>query len=272
MIAQMGKITQESVRAYLNLSVVSSYYEILLLLPTDVHKALSLATNACSRVTPEEVTSGLAEAAMNAFRLANKMYADFVYIDRQLAEKVFAQYQDACIDLAEFFTRSRHATDIGLHCDLLTLSRTIRINGDVRALVSRPAIAIPPVINITAGPFIEAPTSSPTPVEVVAPTPTQVLPQPPVVAPTPSPAKLAAPQPVKPAPGNHRGDGIGDLGKDPLALTELDSKGVPKELPKPRTPVQKQALNFHDKSQDDRTEILSPEEWRQYFQKLWPNA
>lgn len=273
MISLSGRISIENVRSYLNLSIVATFYEILLLIPTDVQAALKLAEDACARVTPEEVTAGLGEAAMSSFRLANKMFVEFVYVDRNLAEKVYAQYQEACIALAEFFTRSRHATQIGLMCDLLTLSRTISVNGDLRALTVKPSVVMPPTIVINAAQVV-APVSAqqapmPTPAVTAAPAPAptpkvEAAPPAPTAAPTPPPA----PAPKASLPPGVRPDGVGDLGKDPLALTEVDSKGVPLELPKQRKTSKQPALNFNDKN-SDWTEIVPPDEWRQLFEKMW---
>ncbi len=87
MVAQLGPVTLQAVRDRLNLSVVTTYYEILLALG-DTPKAVDLVEQACDRVGSEDVATGLAEAAMNTYRLANGMHADFSLVDRQLAAEV----------------------------------------------------------------------------------------------------------------------------------------------------------------------------------------
>lgn len=119
MVAQLGPVTLQAVRDRLNLSVVTTYYEILLALG-DTPKAVDLVEQACDRVGSEDVATGLAEAAMNTYRLANGMHADFSLVDRQLAAEVQKKFGgEALIHLASFFLQSYHPTKIGLVCDVV---------------------------------------------------------------------------------------------------------------------------------------------------------
>ena len=86
MISQLGPITIDNVRSYLHLSVITLYYKILLSL-NDSIKTIELIDQACEQVTPEEVAVGVAEAAMNSYRVANGIYADFSFVDKSLAEE-----------------------------------------------------------------------------------------------------------------------------------------------------------------------------------------
>lgn len=246
MIAQMGPVTIESARAYLNLSVISTYYEILIALPNQPKDALELVDKACDRVTPEEVAGGLAEAAMNSFRLANGMMADFAYADRTLGQKVFETYQGQLVKVAEYFLRSRYATRIGLSCDVVTLSQALRGGSLSTVSVASAPIAVAPVA-------MAAPAPSPLP----TPSPT-----PPVVA-----ASAPAPSPPPPKPGV-RTDGVGNLGQDPQALTEVDVFGVPRTSGSKKS--QAVPLNFGNdtRTNDDGRAPLTPQEWKRAFDSL----
>src|SRR5690606_16485666 len=103
-VAQLGFVSVEAVRERLNLSVVSTYYDILLSLG-DPSKAVQLVEEACNRVGPSEVTAGLAEAAMNSYRHAHKIYADFSVFDRTAAEKAHTLLGDTLPRLAQYFLR-----------------------------------------------------------------------------------------------------------------------------------------------------------------------
>ncbi len=265
MIAQSGQVDMEGVRSYLNLSVVSSYYEILLLLPTDVSQALALAEKACLRVTPEEVMSGLAEAAMNSWRLANKMYTDFVWIDRQLAGKVHAQYTDGCVGLAEYFSRSKYTTQIGLFCDLVALGRT-KGAGVPQVRVEAPQI----VVNVASAPTPEAVVAVIAP-EII-PAITSVVPQAvPIPNPPPNP-QFVAPQVVPPATASPAAPG--PPGPIPFQSGhwsggEADLHGIPRQLPERKTPnFQRPPPPFESKNSDE-TAIITPDEWQAEFQKRW---
>jgi DNA polymerase III subunit gamma/tau len=131
MIAQGGKITVESARAHLNLSLVTVYYQILLGLSRDRKEAIGLIDQACDRVGPEEVAAGLAEAAMNSFRLAQNMVADFASADPLLGRQVYETYKDGCIRLAKFFLGSRYTSPVSLVCDALTLSQNLGQQGGI---------------------------------------------------------------------------------------------------------------------------------------------
>jgi DNA polymerase III subunit gamma/tau len=139
MIAQLGKVDLVTVREYLNLSLVSTYYEILLALG-DPPKAVALIEEACDRVSPDDVSAGLAEAAMNAYRLAHGFFAEFVYVDQELAAKVHGLYGDRVVGLAEYFLHAPRATKVGLICDI------IRCAGGVPTTARPAQSAAPPIV------------------------------------------------------------------------------------------------------------------------------
>lgn len=270
MIAQMGVVTMDTVRQYLQLGAVSTYYEILLALGNS-KLAIELIERACERVAPDEVAGGIAEAAMNSFRLANKMSSDFAYVDRPLAEQVHQRFGMATLKLAEYFLRGRAVTRIGLTCDVLNLAE----NGGVPPQATTVAAA-PLILQVSA------------PVAAAAP-PTQPVVQLPASQTTPPPASVAPPAPVAPASattptlpkvngaggnGKLRADGIGAIGSgDPLALTEEDHKGVPQEWPRRTGATPSQVpLSFNHNSEDEQSRILSPSEWKSEFLRTWPRG
>ena len=122
MISQLGPITVSNVRDYLHLSVITLYYKILLSLDNPV-QAMELIDQACEQVAPEEVSAGLAEAAMNTYRVMNGMHADFSFVDRGLAEQVYNKYQANTIKFADYFLRSKYASKLSLTRDLVVLSQ-----------------------------------------------------------------------------------------------------------------------------------------------------
>lgn len=246
MIAQMGPVTVESARAYLNLSVISTYYEILLALTSDTKTALTLIDKACERVTPEEVASGLAEAAMNSFRLANNMMADFAFADRVLGQKVYDIFGQQTVKIAEFFLRSRYSTQVGLICDTLTLAQDFGAGGIKVAPTYAPPVMTP----------LHAPSAAP-----------QLASQAPPAATAPK-VQVSAPAPAAPLPKGVRADGIGNRGSDPLALTDLDVYAVASKLPKGQAVVPLQFGNDTRTASDGRKPI-SNGEWKRAFQERW---
>ena len=246
MIAQMGGVTVEAVREYLHLSAVSTYYQILLSLG-DTKQALKLLDQVIERLPPDQVAAGLAEAAMNSFRLANNMAADFVYVDRPLAEQVHQRFGIGCTKLAEYFLRHRSPSSFGLICDVVTLSQS---GGGVPQTTAGGAAPI--VLNVSA----------PAPVPSTTPAPSKA-------ATTPSAVATPAPQQVQ---GNgRRADGIGSTGSgDPYALTSQDHYGVPVSWPRRSSTTAPVPLAFNRGSEDEMDRILSPEDWRREFERTWP--
>jgi DNA polymerase-3 subunit gamma/tau len=262
MISQIGPVTVASVRDTLNLSVVSTYYEILLNIPNQLKEALLLIDYACDKVTPEEVASGLAEAAMNSFRLANGMSADFTFADKTLGAKASEIYGSGLTLVAEHFLRSRYTTQIGLICDVTTLHQRLGVGNLTRvqpAPVQSIAISIPiqqaaPLVN----PSSIAPVAEPT-VDPSTPTPSSTKPPSPSLIPT-----LSSPEPKE---KSGRPDGKGNLGShDDQALTENDVDFIPAKLP-----IQgknQQPINFEGRAREGR-EILPPLTWRREFESVW---
>lgn len=245
MIAQLGPVTLEAVRAHLNLSLVSTYYEILLALG-DPATAVRLAEEACERVGPDEVSEGLAEAAMSAFRLAHNMFAEFTHVDRELAVKVHAVYGDASLKLAEYFLRSSRYSKIALLSDILSCSSGVPTQ----------QVAAPVTIQVAAPVQIQAPVPA-APVSTAQPAVATPKPEPakpaPVAAPAPKPEATTAVSDSKPPAVGNKGSG------DPRALTSIDDRGIPAQMP--RGQETRKAAVPHGA----REEFLTPDEFRQKF-------
>ena len=258
MIAQMGPITVDSVRSYLNLSAVALYYDILLSLG-DGPRAMQLVEQVCDQVPPEDVSAGLAEAAMNSFRLAHKMHADFVYVDKSRAELVYERFGPSVVRLAEFFLRGRSSNRLGLMCDILNLAQN---QGSVPTSLGPTS---PPVVISVSAPVVVP--SIPTPV-ASAPA---ALPLPKAPVATPAPVVASPPKPPQTAGnGKLRTDGIGALGSgDPLALTDEDHKGVPVNFPRRSGNQVTVPINFGATSDDDHLRSMTPDEWKREFERTW---
>lgn len=241
MVSQLGPITVESVREYLRLSVVSFYYEILLAL-TDPQKAIGLVDQACERASADDVAAGLAEAAMNSYRLANGMFADFVTADRELGKKVYEKHGPFVIHLADHFLKSRNVSETSLARDILVLSQW-----DGKSSIEplgRPVL-IQGAVQFTAP---SPTTGSDTPTAV---TPATV----PLTAPAAPPVKKELTTPDLPP------------------LTEMDEKMGIRAAPLPRMDARgQQHLVFPGKSitEEDKKELL-PEAWRREFERYWLN-
>lgn len=249
MIAQIGPVNLENTRLYLRLSVVSTYYEVLLSLD-DPSKAVKLVESLCEQVQPEEVAAGLAEAAMNSFRLAHNMHADFVYVDRELGRKVWDRFNQNTIRLAEYFLRSRYVTRVSLACDILSWAQAA---GQMAApvFIPQPAVTQPPP----------------------PPAPNGEIPQ--FVPPPPAP--LPPPPAAKPSGGNGKGkldvrsDGIGNAGSsDVQGLTECDDKAVPREFPRREEDLNKPPFRpTASAGNEDELREITPVEWRVEFERTW---
>ena len=177
MVAQLGPVTVDAVRDYLHLSAVTLYYQILLNLDAPA-EALRYLDKACETVGPAEVAVGLAEAAMNCYRMARRCHVDFSYVDRGLAEGVYSKYQDGVVSLARWFSACRDATRLTLELRILSL-----LNGQVPAVEAYAGVS---------------------PLTIVAAAPVEVArPQPPPASPAlaPPPTKSTDPKPAAPTAG-----------------------------------------------------------------------
>ena len=257
MIAQMGKVSISNVREYLNLGVVSVYFDILLSLH-DARRACEMVEKASERASPEEVASGIAEAAMNAYRLANGMAVEFTYVDRPLAEEVWKRYQLHVLRFAEHFLRNRYSTKAALLSDILILSQH---PGNVP-----PTGAQPPVMFMVGG----TPVAAPTQTQGAPPSVTGSLPV------TAAPQQAVAPSspvipPAPPRDPRLRSDGIGPLGADPLALTPEDHMGVPLSFPRTKQRPATPAIKFPNSRgvDDPGLDPIHPEEWKREFERQW---
>jgi DNA polymerase III subunit gamma/tau len=251
MISQAGEVTLGSVREYLHLNVVSTYYEILLALG-DSKRAIDLVETALQSVGAEEVSAGLAEAAMNSFRLAHGMYADFVYVDKTLGQQLWDQYGTGCIRLAEYFLRTKYATKVGLICDVVNLAGGIPTTHTVPMVA---AIAAP-----TAPSAPQAPPASPAPILKL------------VQDPAPDPVSASPAPAAKVAGHGLRPDGVGSLGSsDVEAYTEFDDKVVPIDKARGRGHQPVPSVFPQPNPQHDAAlRVLLPEEWRREFERTWP--
>jgi DNA polymerase-3 subunit gamma/tau len=280
MISQGGGITVDRVRDQLNLGLVSSYFEILVRMAVDLPSALSTLDKVCERVTAEEAASGLAEAAMNAFRLANGMAADFTFTDRTLAAKVHEIYGSRLITVTEYFLRSRYTTNVGLVCDIASLAQMLGGGSMPVAKVQQDAY-IPPVhvvLTTSSAPQVissQLANDSPTP-SVEPPTTPSVAPKPQEASARPSaPIPAVVPKPSPAIPAKVTADDVlrmthvptSLVGARVTALTENDDQVIPKTPAKTKQVM----LELNRLGRDERT-LLSPEHWRRAFSKFLPGA
>lgn len=165
-IAQLGPITMDAVRERLDLSVVSQYYEILLALG-DAPKAIGLVEQVCDRVGPAQAAVGIAEAAMNAYRQANKIQSDFSQLDRALAEKVHALYGAATPSIAQYFLRAGATSTLDVVCDVVACCAAGGVPVSNVTVVSPPVkvVASAPLVAVAASPIQVGPPTEPAPVQ-----------------------------------------------------------------------------------------------------------
>lgn len=218
-IAQLGPITMDAVRERLDLSVVSSYYEILLSLG-DAAKAIGLVEVVCDRVGPGQAAIGMAEAAMNAYRQANKISTAFSQVDRALAEKVYALYGAATPAIADYFLRSGATTSLDVVCDVAAYCAAGGVPARQTEAGAPPVkiVAVPSSSDVRTAPSPPAPTVAPAAVQRPSPVPVQ--------------------PPAVPAPRGVHADAVsvlGPVGYGPAGC-HASSKPVPQSKP-PTTEV-----------------------------------
>lgn len=253
MIAQMGNVTVGNVRDYLHLSVVSVYYEVLLALGSPA-TAIELVEQACLQVSPGDVAAGLAEAAMNSFRLAHKLHTDFTYVDRSLAVKVYEQYKESTVHLAQWFLRTQHTSKVGLLCDVLNCAKGVPSD----SIASAPVQVVPIQVQVTQ-PIV----SEPGVAKIATPPPVTTTPPAQPIA----PVQVSTSTPASTPPPSTRG-AIGNLGSgDKMALTELDVQAIPEKFPR-RSNVRTKELVL-DSRQAETGAMLSPSKWQKEFERLW---
>ena len=242
MISQLGPVTLEAVREHLKISVVSTYYQVLLSLGEPA-KAIQLTEQAYDQVgSSEEVYSGLAEAAMNSYRLSNGMYTDFVFVDKQLAQQVHASYGDqGTLGLAKYFLGSRRPSKTSLICDIL----------DCASGVPSPQEAPKVVVQI------KAPTPPTSPVEA----PVFEIPEP------QEPARFTAPRKSEESPKPAEVPKEDTPGGDSVLtdLTPLEKKYLEgRDMPRGPQTISKEAQSFAKADPD----FLTPDQWRFKFLRL----
>ena len=247
MIAQIGPVTLDNVRDHLNLSVVSTYYQVLINLLSDPKKALQLVDQACERVTAEEVASGLSEAAMNSFRLANGLGVNFSFTDKELAKKVYELHGLKLIEISSYFLRSRYVTQVGLICDLTTLA----FSGARVPTVAHQPITLAPTMQVASAPAVAR---------------AQVT-EPPVAHSKLVEASTQIDE-VKSEKVVTRGNPVvGNLGSDdPQAMTIYDTHVIPEGNPGKKTVLN---LAPHEISTSNEREPITREAWRRGFAELW---
>jgi DNA polymerase III gamma/tau subunit len=239
MVSQLGPITVDSVREYLHLSVITVYYQILLHLDAPL-EALDHVRKACEMVAPDEVASGLAEAAMNCYRMARKCYVDFSYVDKRLADEVYSKYQDNVLRFAKYFSDRKNVTRLSLELDVLSFSLNAKSPVEI-SIAAPPVIFVAPVPTLTPAPVQPAPVSAPAPTVTAA-------------APT---MKRA---PLKPSPSVPAGR---DPHSDPSALSPLEETVANQPVPRGRShkvqpPIQKQRAT---------TGLMEPQIWSDKYRQ-----
>lgn len=246
MVAQLGPITVESVREYLNLSVVTLYYQILLNLD-DPLRAIELVGRACESTPADEVAAGLAEAAMNCYRMAHGWFADFAYVDKSLAEQVYNKYQDHVVRYAKWFLVNRNVTRLSLELDILAFSQN---SGNLP-----PELVAPPVV--MASQVAVQPAALPT-----APTATATAPVPAALAATAPSATGAVRKETRRESARPGPDGSADRTPN----TPVESTAFNQELPRGALRADTGVTEPPGKSRN--SEVMGPEEWLAHFDRF----
>lgn len=241
MLAQLGPITVESVREYLNLSVVTFYYQILLSLDNP-SAAIELLGRACEFTPADEVAAGLAEAAMNCYRMAHKLSADFAYVDKTLAEQVYNKYQDHVVRFAKWFLGHRHGvTRLSLELDVLAFSQT----GDNLP----PESTVAPVLLVTQA---------------------EEQARPALVSSEPRPAPISSALAEGPRTGAVRTESaqtpVTDGYADRTPSTSLELRASSQDRPRRRTEQDTTVLPPLPKHHEYRS--MAPDAWRAYLERL----
>ena len=281
MIAQTGAVNLDSVREHLHLRAVTLYYELLLSLG-DPKRSIELVEQICEQVTPEEAVTGLVEAAMNSFRLAHGMLADFAMVDRALGKQVYERHGAGTVRLAENFLRSRHITRSGLMCDILALVQQgipVAPSPYVLPCVTSPVPMVfsPPPVIVAPLPTAAAPTD---PVVTVSADTSPVMTAP-IDPPLPAPATVpdVPPIPTVVTPSGKVLSEYQTLDKngnayikepEDLTLSSVDSSVATTSMP--RTDTSKEERPLYSPSRtvgESEIRNLGPVEWRSQFERDW---
>lgn len=258
MVAQIGAINLTNTREYLHLAAITIYYDILLALSNPA-TAIGLIDQACENVAPEDVVAGIAEAAMNSYRLANGMYTEFVNVDRELGKKVFERYGLGAVRLADYFLQNRYASRVTLMRDVLLLTQlpgNLPVEGRIQPVTL--------VVGGGSGP-VQAASPPAAPAQSVDTASTQSVVSAPTAAPAPPPvAPVTSPNPPLAAPPNPMLNGH-SVKPDP----RLHGFG-PVEWSEPRKRNDAHHPTFKDHEQASR--VLQPDEWAREFRRKWPGS
>jgi DNA polymerase III subunit gamma/tau len=250
MISLIGAINVANTREFLHLAAVNIYYDVLLSL-NDPARAIELIDQACENVAPEDVVAGIAEAAMNSYRLANGMYTEFLLVDRELGKKVFDRYKLGTVRLADYFLQNRYASRVTLMRDVLLLTQ---LQGNLPP--EGPPQSLYLVTGGGVGPAPTAGATSPAPApeaSVVGTTQEQVS--------APSvPTAIAAPTP--PVLNGH------NVKEDPRlhGFGPTDWSEPRKKSDVPNRPA------FGSPSHEQDGRVIQPDEWRRAFLSKWPRG
>jgi len=115
-IAQTGPVTLDNVQDRLNLGVSDTYLQILANLSNPA-VSLPLLDEVCDRVGAVAVATGLADAAMDAYRSGLGIYVEST--SKEAADPVFQAIGERLPSLATYFLRQPYTSKSHLTCDLL---------------------------------------------------------------------------------------------------------------------------------------------------------
>jgi len=175
---------------------------------------------------------------MNSYRVANNMHADFSYVDKTLAEKVYGKYQANIVKFAYWFLGSKYTTKLSLVRDVVVFSQTpgnLPVEGP-----TPPIVFTSNMVQVSAAAPVNP---SPVPVPVSTPL-VQTVP--------------VASEPVasKPAYTDFR---------DPTPPTATEEPLVNAPLPRSRG----KTAGISHRSGSISKKPMTPDEWRVSFERLW---
>lgn len=155
MLSHVGSVTMQAVQDLLPMGMSRLYLQILLAIG-DTPRAVELLEQACEDTAPADVAAGLAEAALGAYRQAQGLAVDFMWLDQDLTQQVWARFGEHTVALAEFFLRRAKVTQTSMVCDLVELAGSAPVEWVQRSR-QQTVVSVPMVVVQTPVPESHTP-------------------------------------------------------------------------------------------------------------------
>jgi DNA polymerase III gamma/tau subunit len=102
-VQNLGGITLDMLRDYLDVGAQDSFFEILFQLKDNPSESITLINSLGTKMAPQEIYNGLIQASIDAYKFSKNIRGSLILQNKDLREKLYNRYGDSITSVTSYF-------------------------------------------------------------------------------------------------------------------------------------------------------------------------